>query len=104
MYFNEYQGEIFLQNNEELLLKAILEKNPTTALDVEKCALEVLYEHVNKNIFDEIKVKLYSSPSITVTIDGKEEPYTLTMNDICLIFSIALRDLYLEKHPEVIVE
>ena len=102
--FNEYNGTSFLQNNEDLLLNAIQEKNPSTALDVEKRALEVLYENVNSTIFNEIKVKLYNSPSITLSIDGKEEPYTLTMNDICFIFSIALRDLYLEKHPEVIVE
>lgn len=102
--FNEYNGTSFLQNNEDLLLNAIQEKNPSTALDVEKRALEVLYENVNSAIFNEIKVKLYNSPSITVSINGKEEPYTLTMNDICFIFSIALRDLYLEKHPEVIVE
>ena len=102
--FNEYNGTLFLQNNEDLLLNAIQEKNPSTALDVEKRALEVLYENVNNTIFNDIKVKLYNSPSITLSIDGKEEPYTLTMNDICFIFSIALRDLYLEKHPEVIVE
>lgn len=102
--FNEYNGTLFLQKNKEMLLNAIQVKNPTTALDVEKGALEVLYENVNKSIFNEIKVKVYNSPTLTITIDGKDEPYTLTMNDICFIFSLALRDLYLESHHEVIVE
>lgn len=99
--FALFGGKPFLDKNEELLLGKIKAKDPQTALDVEQDALEVLYETLDSDIFNEIKLKVYNSKSITIEKDGKEEEYAITMNDICFIFSLDLRDRYLKAHPEV---
>ena len=91
--FTLFGGKNFLDKNEELLLGKIKTKAPKTALDVEQDALEVLYETLDSDIFNEIKLK--------VEKEGKEEEYAITMNDICFIFSLDLRDRYLKVHPEV---
>lgn len=99
--FNSFSGEKFLNENAILFFDKIEAKKPKTALDVEQDALEVLYGALDSDIFNEIKLKVYNSKSIIVEKDGKNEEYSLTMNDICFIFSLELRDMYLKEHPEV---
>lgn len=103
--FREFDGERFLKNNREYLTDKIEAKRPQTALDVEKYALEVLYECVNNGIFNDVKVKVYNSKAFIIKYEtGEEISFDITMNDICFVFSIELRDIYLSAHPEVRVE
>lgn len=99
--FNQYGGKEFLDANESMLLERIERKKPKTALDVEQDALDVLYETLDEDIYNEIKLKVYNSEDIKIVTDGKEENYSITMSDICFVFSFDLRDRYLAKHPEV---
>lgn len=99
--FEQFGGREFLDANGDMLMERMSAKSPRTALDVEQVALEVLYETLDNDIYNEIKLKVYNSKNITIENNGKTEEYSITMNDICFIFSIDLRDRYLSKHPEV---
>lgn len=100
--YKEFGGPDFLNKNQDFLFKMIEEKKPQTALDVENVSLEVLYKCVENDIFNDVKVLVYNSKAITIQEKGKEPTeYALTMNDICFIFSIELRDRYLATHPQV---
>lgn len=100
--YKEFDGPVFLDKNQDFLFRMIDEKNPQTALDVENASLEVLYKCVENNIFNDVKVLVYNSKAITIQEKGKEPAeYAITMNDICFIFSLELRDRYLAAHPDV---
>ena len=94
-------GMDFLNTNKEVLIACIEEKAPKTALDAEESALIVLYDHLDDEMFNGMKKWVYNSPSRKLTIDGVERDYTVTMNDVCFVLSIPLRDMYLELHPEL---
>lgn len=97
----KFGGEEFLKANEGMLCQRIEMKKPKTALDVEQDALRVLYETMDLDIFNEVKLRVYNSEDIDVEKDGKIEKYSITMEDVCFIFSLDLRDRYLAKHPDV---
>lgn len=99
--FADVSGGEFLSVNKEALIACIDEKTPKTALDVEESALMVLYDHLDDDMFNGMKKWVYNSPSRKLMIDGKERDYTVTMNDVCFVLSIPLRDMYLEIHPEL---
>ena len=61
----------------------------------------VLYDHLDDDMFNGMKKWVYNSPSRKLMIDGKEQDYTVTMNDVCFVLSLPLRDMYLEKHPDL---
>ena len=94
-------GKAFLDENKDLLIACIEEKTPKTALDVEESAMEVLFAHLDDDIFNEMKKWVYNSPSRKVKIDGEEKDYTVTINDVCFVLSLPLRDMYLENHPDL---
>ena len=100
--YKEFRGPTFLDKNQETLFRMIDEKKPQTALDVEKISLEVLYKCVENSIFNDVKILVYNSKTITIQEKDKGRiEYAITMNDICFIFSLELRDRYLSTHPEV---
>ncbi len=99
--YGQFGGKEFLDANGAMLMERISSKNPKTALDVEQYALEVLYETLDSDIYNSIKLKVYNSADIKIVNEGKEEMYSITMNDICFIFSLELRDRYLAAHPDV---
>lgn len=94
-------GDVFLEQNKDELLGAIAAKSPATALDVENIAFAVLITRLDSDIFNELKQWVYNSPSRKVQIQGHEEEYTVTMNDICFVLSLPLRDMYLKTHPDI---
>lgn len=77
------------------------EKTPKTALDAEESALEVLFAHLDDDMFNGMKKWVYNSPSRKVEIDGEEKDYSVTINDVCFVLSLPLRDMYLELHPDL---
>ncbi len=95
------EGLAFIDENKSVLFQWIDEKNPKTALDVEKSALEVLIENVDNDIFNRLKNWVYNSPSMEVEQDGETKEVTVTMRDVCFVISLPLRDAYLEAHPEI---
>ena len=95
-------GAAFLSENKNVLVACIDEKKPKTALDVEEAALLVLYDHLDDDMFNGMKKWVYNSPSRKLMIDGKERDYTVTMNDVCFVLSLPLRDMYLKLHPELL--
>ena len=95
------EGLAFIDENKSVLFQWIDEKNPKTALDVEKSALEVLIENVDNDIFNGLKNWVYNSPSMKVEQDGETKEVTVTMRDVCFVISLPLRDAYLEAHPEI---
>lgn len=99
--FEECDGQKFLDKNKEELLEAISAKNPSTALDVENLAVQVLIARLDSDIFNELKQWVYNSPTWRVEIQGQPQDYTVTMNDVCFVISLPLRDMYLEMRPDI---
>ncbi len=99
--FKDCGGQKFLDRNSEELLAAIAAKDPATALDVENLAIEVLISRLDSGIFNELKQWVYNSPSLKIELQGQEQEYAVTMNDICFVLSLPLRDMYLETHPDL---
>ena len=94
-------GLAFLDTNKGILISCIEERKPKTALDVEESALLVLYDHLDDDMFIGMKQWVYNSPSRRLKIDGEERDYTVTMNDVCFVLSLPLRDMYLDLHHDV---
>mgnify|MGYP003455889609 FL=1 len=99
--FRDVKGEEFLNENKDIFLKGIENKNPKTALDVEESALEVLFSHTDNDMFIKIKNWIYNSPTRKLLIDGEVKDYAITMNDVCFVLSLPLRNMYLDLHPEL---
>lgn len=102
--FKDCGGQKFLDRNSDELLAAIAEKDPSTALDVENLALEVLISRLDSGIFNELKQWVYNSPSLQIEVQGQGQEYAVSMNDICFVLSLPLRDMYLEIHPDLAKE
>lgn len=100
--FETISGKKFLVDNEQFFIAGIEKRKPKTALDVEQNANEVLVENLGNDMFNDIKKWVYNTPSIEVKIGEEVKDYSITMNDICFILSIPLRDKYLELHPELV--
>lgn len=99
--FEECNGQKFLDRNKEELLESISAKNPNTALDVENLAVQVLISRLDSDIFNELKQWVYNSPTWKIEIQGQPQDYTVTMNDICFVLSLPLRDMYLALRPDI---
>lgn len=99
--FNDCGGQAFLAQHKDELLAAIAAKDPQTALDVENLAIEVLISHLDSDIFNDLKQWVYNSPSLKIEVQGQEQEYAVSMNDICFVLSLPLRDMYLETHPDL---
>lgn len=99
--FNDISGDAFLDANKDFLILEIDGKSPKTALDVENGALQALYDNLDNDIFNGLKKWVYNSPSRKVEINGEETDYVVTMTDVCFVLSLPLRDMYLERHPEL---
>ena len=100
--FQDISGTDFLHLNKDELMRLIDDKQPKTALDVEVAANEILLENLNSDIFNDLKLWVYNSPMRKLDIKGEKIDYAITMNDVCFVLSIPLRDMYLDDHPEII--
>jgi len=96
--FEEIGGAAFLEANGARLIARLEQKNPKTPLDVELYALDVLYGMLNDDLFNDLKRWVYDCPVRKLVVDGVEKAYEVTMNDVCFVLSIPLRDLYFENH------
>lgn len=99
--YADIKGEEFLDKNKDILIQGIDNKTPKTALDVEESALEVLFSLIDNDMFIGMKNWVYNSSTRKVIIDGVEKDYAITMNDVCFVLSLPLRNMYLDLHPEL---
>jgi hypothetical protein len=90
--FNDINGNGFLEENKDTLFKFITESNPMAELDVEQAANSACLSLIPTSSFKRMKDFVYNSPTIEIE-DGKK--YDITLNDICFVLSIPLRDMYL---------
>jgi hypothetical protein len=92
--FNDIDGNSFLKENKNVLFKSITESNPLTELDVEQVANVACLSLVSTPAFNKMKDFVYNSPA--VEIEGGKK-YDISLNDICFVLSIPLRDMYLNN-------
>lgn len=97
--FNEMGGKTLLEQNKDVLFEKIDKYKPKAALDVENYAQIVCLLSANDDMFLPIKRYVYNCPMQKLE-NGKE--YEVTMEDACHVLSLPLRDMYLEKHPEML--
>ena len=81
------------------LLERIKQSAPRTEYDVDQIAVEVLLKSLFREEFDEVKRYVYYSPDRIETPDGKSVRFD--MFAILRLMAIALRDMYLEAHPDM---
>ena len=102
MMYRMFGGNEFMEKNQQLLIEKMEARHPQTAHDVEIQALEVLYECVANDIFDDIKMQVYNCGTFAFVLEnGEKTSCTISTSDVCFIFSIELRNRYLTSHPEV---
>lgn len=90
-------GEQFLNNNKKQLFQIIDKYQPKTKLDVQNNAMTALLYYTTTDAFNHIKDIVYDLPEM----DTPEGKYELTLNDVCFVLSIPLRDMYIkENHIE----
>lgn len=100
--FDIVKGQQFIDENKDLLMKKLEERQPRTALDVEIGARLVCLDLLSEPIFDRIKNIVYNHPALKITTDeGKMIDYAFSISDVCYILSFPIRDLYLDLHPEL---
>ena len=103
--YADIDGESFLSANKDFLFSKIDETNPKAALDVENAAYFVLIDNTENDIFKRLKDFVYKSPTYTLKGEkGEDKPYDLSLQDVCFILSLPLRDMYLKEHTEFLVE
>ena len=101
--FSDMNGEDFLMHNGAYFLQKMEEQHPKTAFDVENIASEVLLFASSEDRFNQIKNKVYHYPAIDIlNRHGESVKYEVSLADVCFVLSLALRDKYLETHPQQI--
>ena len=92
----------FLLDNKEWLLSEVAKFNPKTALDVETYSFAALRVASLDDRFKVIKDRVYNSPAIQLSLgNGESRNVEITLDDVLFVISLPLRDLYLERHPEI---
>lgn len=87
-------GKQFLNDNKEQLFKIIDRYHPKTKLDVQNTSMTALLYYTTTDAFNNIKDIVYEMPEME-TDEGK---YEVTLNDICFVMSLPLRDMYIAEH------
>lgn len=63
-------------------------------MDVQNTSMTALLYYTTTDAFNFIKDMVYDMPEI----DTDEGKYEVTLNDICFVMSLPLRDMYLTEH------
>lgn len=92
----------FLEANKDWLLSEVSKFNPKTALDVEMSSLYALRVASSDERFNNLKDLIYNSPKIDLRLPtGDTKNVEVTLEDVLFVISLPLRDLYLQRHPEI---
>lgn len=96
--FAEIDGEMFINANKKILFNYIDEAKPMTALDVEELSVAACKSLTQTSAFNDLKNYVYNRPILEVA--GKT--HEVSIDDICFILGLRIRDFYLEEHPGLI--
>lgn len=96
--FAAINGEQFLKDNKESLFGYISDHSPLVALDVEQLSNAACLSLVPTPVFNSMKNFVYNEPTWTLP---NGENYDITINDVCFVLGLRLRDMYLSEHPEL---
>lgn len=91
--YEECNGDDFLTRNKERLFALIGSRMPQTKLDVETYARAAMVALSCEPAFNNIKDFIYDHAAIE--IDGQQRE--ITLQDICFILSLPLRDMYITE-------
>lgn len=95
----------FLEANGEWLIGEMGRLSPGTPLDVEAMSLAVLRLRSGDKRFNGLKGKVYRSPVMELEgKDGGTQATDITLDNVLYVMSLLLRDMYLERHPELMDE
>jgi len=92
--YNTINGESILTGLYPQLKKALDNKSPKSALDVENFSFDVLIAFKDDEIFKQVKDFVYNNPNF----NNKK----LSFTDCLFIISLKLRDKYLSEHQELL--
>lgn len=96
--FAAIRGECFLKEHKEFLFDYISSHSPLVALDVEQLSNAACISMVSTPAFNSLKNYVYNEPT-WILPNGNH--YDITVNDICFVLGLRLRDMYLAEHPEI---
>lgn len=96
--FAAIHGEQFLEENKESLFGYISANSPLVALDVEQLSNAACLSLVPTPAFNSMKNFVYNEPTWTLP---NGDHYDITVNDVCFVLGLRLRDMYLSAHPEL---
>ncbi len=82
-----------LDEHKDDLTRQIGELNPATAYDVEQNAYKVLILNSDASWFIPLKEYIFNNPVF--------QDHNVSLDVICFIMSLPLRNYYFEKHPEI---
>lgn len=94
--YNESGCKDLILGYTDYFIGKLEERNPKTALDVETESHSVLLSLSDEDKFKKIKDYLYNHP--------KFENSDIDINTLCFVMSLELRNIYLQKHKEIIEE
>jgi len=96
--FAEINGEVFINANKDKLFNYIDEAKPLTALDVEELSVAACKSLTHAPAFNDLKNYVYNRPTLEVAGNTHE----VSLDDVCFILGLRVRDLYLVEHPQFI--
>ncbi len=92
--YGKVQGDEFIDKNKTALFDFIKQTRPLVALDVEQAANSACLSLVRTPAFNRLKDFVYNEPTWKLQ-DGSL--YDITVNDLCFVIGLRLRDKYLDE-------
>lgn len=92
--YEKVGGKKFIEDNKTALFDYIKKSKPLVALDVEQASNAACQSLIPTPAFNRLKDFVYNEPSWDMPGTGK---YDITVNDVCFVIGLKLRDLYLEE-------
>lgn len=92
--FTAIDGAKFLEENKETLFQSIKDRKPLAALDVEQYAYLACRDLIDTPEFTRFKDFVYEEPAWDM---GNGIKHDITLNNVCFVLGLALRDMYLEE-------
>jgi len=93
-------GKKCIDENRAFFISTLEKNEPKTPYDVEQRAIGVVQDSMGLEIFNQIKNFLYFNQEKELA----GEKIEISMFTVVYVMGIYLRDIYLEKHPEIMPE
>lgn len=92
--YAKIHGDDFINKNKSVLFEFIKQTNPLVALDVEQAANAACFSLTSTPAFNDLKDFVYNEPTWEL---GDGSKYDITLNDLCFVIGLKLRDRYLDE-------